>query len=309
MKKFLLSFLLMLQCCVVLAQPLFSGEPAMGPVPTDEPGFLTFIARRLQQLLPYHEFQVSGHSVWGQRKDGEALGQLDPLPTYRFCVQDAVRCPDAVDQYTRTVVELARVRSQPVTAGQVRLALRNQAFVDEVRHRATADGAGAPLFVRPFVPGIVVVPVLDFLGSVRYVGTFELNRLKLTEEQLFDVGRSNLQTSMLPMQAVARRPATGHYGSIEAEDHAASRVLLHSDWAELAAQFNHQLAVLLPTPNIVLYGDAANPVQIEVMRRTALDMYKRSLRPLSLQLLRWTPSGWTLMNAGDESASPSAQPK
>lgn len=298
MKKLLLFTFLLLSLAVG-AQP----APASAALPADEAGFLADLVQRLQQALPDHQFRISGHSLWGQRHDGEVLGQLDPQSTYQFCRSSPRRCTEALEQYVSTVAELARTRRQPLNAAQVRLTLRPQAFVDEVRQQNAAR-SGTQIYARPVVAGLVMVPVLDFLNSLRFIGAGELNKLKLSEDQLFELGRRNLQTGLLPLQVMAKRPGNGDFGRIEAEDHAASRVLLHADWAHLAAQYQQHLVVAIPTPNVLLYGDGANPAQIASMRRATQELYQRASRPLSLQLLRWTATGWDVLPEEAATTSP-----
>jgi len=285
-----------------------TAQPATPPqaVPSDEAGFLNHLVGRLQQVLPDYQFRISGQSLWGQRNDGEQLGQLDPMPTYRSCQNTPSLCNGAIDQYVTTVKELVKTRHQTGTVAQLRLTLRTARFVDQVRQQTGADGT-VRIYARVVIPGVVMVPVLDFQNSLRFVGAGELRKLGLTEDQLFETARSNLQRTLWPLPAVAQRPASGDYGLIdgEIESFAASRVLLHADWSGLAAQYHQQLAVMLPTPNFVLYGDAANPIQLAVMRREGQKIYQRSAQPLSLDLLRWTPTGWERMPPDASMISPS----
>jgi hypothetical protein len=283
-----------------------TAQPATPPpaVPSDEAGFLNHLVGRLQRALPDYQFRISGQSLWGQRSDGEPLGQLDPMPTYRSCQDTPRLCNGAVDQYVTTVTELVRTRRQIGTTAQLRLTLRLSSFVDQVRQQTGADGT-ARIYARTVIPGLVMVPVLDFQNSLRFVGASELRQLGLSEDRLFETARSNLQNTLLPLSAVAHRPASGNFGFIDGEDFAASRVLLHADWSDLAAQYHQQLAVMLPTPNFVLYGDAANPLQLAVMRREGQKIHQISARPLSLDLLRWTPTGWERMPPEASMISPS----
>ena len=283
-----------------------AAQPATPPpaVPSDEAGFLNHLVGRLQQVLPDYQFRISGQSLWGQRNDGEPLGQLDPMPTYRSCQNTPSLCNGAIDQYVTTVKELARTRHEVGTTTQLRLTLRSSSFVDQVRQQTGSEGP-ARLYARAVLPGLLMVPVLDFQNSLRFVGAGDLRKLGMSEDRLFETARGNLQNILLPLSAIARRPASAPFGVIDGEDFAASRVLLHADWSDLAAQYHQQLAVMLPTPNFVLYGDAANPLQLAVMWREGQKIYQHSARPLSLDLLRWTPTGWERMPPEVSMISPS----
>lgn len=273
------------------------------PIPTDEAAFLSYLAQRLHQTLPDYQFRVTGRALWGEGRRGEPLGQLDALPTHRQCLNEPVQCERIVDQYTRTVGELARIHKQPPDVSMLRLTLRTAEFVNDMRRQVPADGA-APIYARPAPGGLMAVAVLDFQNSLRFVGESELRRLGLSEDQLFDHGRRNLRTRLMPLQAIAPRLPDNDFGRIEAEDHTASRVLLHDDWAVLAAQMKQSLIVVLPTPNNLLYCDSANPFKLAAMMRAAQDLYRRTPRPLSLQTLRWTRSGWEVWNGPNDHGNP-----
>ena len=60
----------------------------------------------------------------------------------------------------------------------------------------------------------------------------------------------------------------------------------------MAEELNGQLVVMVPTPDLLLYGDGSTPMAVDVLRKYGLEMARKSTRPLSPVVLRWTPTGW-----------------
>lgn len=294
MNKLLNLLLLLLFSVSIRAQPV----PAQAMAVPDEAAFLVYLSQQLQQALPEYRFRVSGRSIWGENRSGEPLGQFDPVPTHQRCLREPVQCPQVVEQYVSTVSELARIRRHAPNVSQLRLTLRPARFVADVRQQS----GPTVLYSQPAPGDMLAVPILDYQSSLRYVGEGELKRLGLTEAQLFEISRRNMLTALLPLKAIAPRLPPNDFGRIEAEDHTASRVLMHEDWAELAAQMKESLIVMVPTPNNLFFTDSANVLQVLAMQRVGQDMYRASARALSLQLLRWTPSGWENWTARSSTA-------
>ena len=95
-----------------------------------------------------------------------------------------------------------------------------------------------------------------------------------------------------PLAEVAQVPVGQALGRITGEDYASSRIVFHADWKDLSGKLNQQLVVMIPAPDILLYGDGSTPMGLEVLKTLGLNMARQSQRPLSPLLLRWTEAGW-----------------
>jgi uncharacterized protein YtpQ (UPF0354 family) len=260
-------------------------------VPRDEAAFTAYVAERLTRELTGFAIQSVGRlTLEGKGSDGESTGQLSLDRIYGFCNRDAGRCPEAIEHYVKGMAEFVRERSRPVEKSMVRLVIRQQSYVDQAKHQM---GSGPPaLYFRPLAANLVVVPVLDFTRSIRFVGEKDLQRLGVDVDGLFQLGERNLRASLRPLREVAPTPVTHSFGRITGEEYASSRIIFHSDWSELAAKLNQQLVVMLPAPDVLLYGDGSTQVRIDALRTFGTEAARGSQRPLSPVLLRWTISGW-----------------
>lgn len=258
-------------------------------VPQDEDGFAKWVAARVGRDLADFGVQPVGRlTLEGKRADGESTGQLSLDRLYAFCQREAARCTEATEQYAKGVTEVVRERSRPIERAMVRLVVRPRPYVDQILLKM---GEGA-IVSRPLTPELAIVPVLDFTRSVRFVSAKDLVTLGLAQDEVFKLGEGNLRAGQKPLAEVAQVPVGQALGSITGEDYASSRILFHADWKDLSGKLNQQLVVMIPAPDVLLYGDGSTPRGLEVLKTLGLNMARQSQRPLSPLLLRWTEVGW-----------------
>ena len=263
-------------------------------VPSDEKGFTGFVAERLHRAMPELTVKSAGpRGVDAAAADGKVAGRLGLERVWQFCTRNYERCPKAVDEYVGGISEILREQTGPIPLGKVRLVVRPDDYIVQAR-RQMAEGK-TELLARPLVPGLWVVPVVDSPRSMRMVVKQDLATLKIDEEALFELGRRNLREQLKPLADVARVPRAGEIGRLGEDDYESSRLLLHEEWAELAERMKHQLVVMVPASNLLIYGEASNTQAVEGLRALGREAARGSERPLSLTLLRWTVAGWEIV--------------
>lgn len=119
--------------------------------------------------------------------------------------------------------------------------------------------------------------------------------LKLSVDEAFEIAKQNLRTRELkPLDAVLK-PITGRaIGYLEENAYESSRLLLHEDWKRYAGEIG-TLIVAIPTTNFLIYGSGANPEATEALRAFALEVARKSERPLSPLVFLWRPQGWEIV--------------
>lgn len=260
-------------------------------IPSDEEGFAKAAAERVQRELPSYEIKPTIRlTLEGKRPDGESTGQMSLDRVYAFCARNTRNCSAALDQYAKGIGEAIKERDRPIDKSMVRIAVRPAEAVDRIKKQM---GPGtAVLYDRHMGGGLALVPVLDYSRSIRFVGEKDLPKLQVTEDEVFKLGESNVRGSVKPLSEVAPPPGPNSFGTIAGEDYASSRIAFHDDWKGLSERLNGSLIVMVPAPDVLLYGDGSTPVGVEALRTFGREMAKKSSRPLSLVVLRWTPSGW-----------------
>jgi len=268
-----------------------SGAAGAQAIPQDEESFTNLVAERVAKELPEFNIKPAGKLLLeGKRADGESTGQLNLDRIYSFCGRNTGNCRAAIEQYAKGMAEVVRDRARPIEKDMVRLSVRGRAFVNQARQQM---GTGpVAIYARPLTVDLAIVPVLDFTRSVRFVGENDLLKLGVTEDELFKLGEKNLRATLRPLSEVAQIPVANSLGRVAGEDYAASRIILHADWKDIAAKLNQQLVVMVPAPDVVLYGDGSTPVGLDALRTLGMEIARKSSRPLSPLLLRWKESGW-----------------
>jgi len=270
---------------------LASLPAAAAGAPRDEPGFSAYVAQELAREMPDLKLAPSGRlTLEGKRPDGSSSGQIHLDRVYDFCARNFSICDPAVDSFVKGIAQITREEMLPLDKTMVRLAVRPRQYIEQVKQQLGADPA--PVYARHLTAHLVVVPVLDFPRSSRFVNGRDLAALKVDEEQLFKLGEANLRAAQKPLAEVTKLPPPKAVGRIFNEDYAASRIIFHDDWNELANKLDGKLVLMLPTPDFLLYGGESGEEALAAMQTFGMEVAARSTRPLSPLLIRWTPTGW-----------------
>ena len=276
---------------LALAAQLAAAQEAP---PGDENGFTAFVAERLRRAMPDLGFRQAGPlGVDATGPEGRLAGRLGMERLWQFCTRNGERCAQTIDEYVSGITEILREQTSPIAPAKIRLVVRAEDYVAQAR-RQMAEGK-AELLARPLAPGLWAIPVVDSPRSMRVVVKQDLRALKLDEEALFELGRRNLREQLKPLKDVARVPRPGDVGRLGEDDYESSRLLLHAEWAELAERMKHQLVVMVPASNLLIYGEASNVQALEGLRALGREAARGSERPLSLTVLKWTVAGWEVV--------------
>lgn len=264
--------------------------------PTDEEAFTQMAAERVSRELPDYNVRPVGQlTLKGKRADGESTGEMSLDRVYAFCRRNPPSCRAALDEYAQAMADSIKERNRPVERSMVRLAVRPTEYIERLRQQLESRGGKGVVYARAVAPGLVAVPVIDFTRSVRFVNDADLVKLSLSEDELFRLGEQNLRSSIRPLPEVAPTPAAYSLGRIAGEDYASSRMLLHDDWRELSTKLNNHLVIMLPAPDVLLYGDGSTAAGVDALRTFAAQVVRMSSRPLSPLMLRWTEDGWDVV--------------
>ncbi len=278
-----------------LVLALVCGAGFAADVPTDDEAFTKFVAERLATELPDYTVAPTGKlTLEGKRSDGDSTGTLSLDRIHAYCARNAQQCDAAVVRYSKQIAGVIKDRDRPIEPGMVRLAIRPAAYASQVSKQISASGGA--MYYRVVAPGLASIAVLDFAHALRYVNNKDLVKLGLSEQQVFQLGESNLRTTVKPLSEVAPTPGPNSFGTITGEDYASSRILQHDDWKPLSVQLHDSLVVLIPAPNVLLYGDGSTSVGLDAIRTYAARVARGSDHPLPLVTLKWTELGWDVVN-------------
>jgi uncharacterized protein YtpQ (UPF0354 family) len=123
----------------------------------------------------------------------------------------------------------------------------------------------------------------------------DLEALKLSETEAFDAAKANLATDLKPLASVLKPVVGKSIGYLEEHAYDSSRLVLHDEWRQLANDLGGSLIVAVPTTSVLLYGSGATAEAVDAMRTFALNVGRKSQRPLSPLVFRWTSEGWEVV--------------
>jgi uncharacterized protein YtpQ (UPF0354 family) len=258
------------------------------PVPKDAPGFTTYVAGLLRK-------DSSGGAVTVKGPLTLALGELQVNldRVYEFCRRDSPGCPNAVATYVKGAAEAYHTATAAPTKDAVRLVVRTESYARDVQGSLGADAPA--LQPKAFVEGLVTLPVLDSPRSVRMLNVEDNQKLGLSADEVYQLGITNLRTSLKPLKEIVKAVHAGEIGQIAGDAYDSSRLLLHDDWGSLAAAQNGILIVVAPAPDALFYLGDDSPKALDALRTLAADIARRSPRPLSSVVLRWQQTGWEIV--------------
>lgn len=261
--------------------------------PTDQAGFTAYVAQLLRGAMPDASISVKSllTIVATSASDpGGSQMNLDRLWTY--CVNDRANCAPTVTRFVANSAATLRDMNQPIERSMIRLVVRSESYIEEIR-RTIAATPEAALVATRFAGDLWLACVADLPRSTKFLSAGDLAKLGLSQDEAIALGKQNLARQLRPMADVIRDAPANAFGYIEGSDDEASRVLLHDDWAPLAKALNGRLVVAVPESRLVLYGDAARPNALEAMTVLARRIMIQAERPISPTLLQWTTIGWT----------------
>lgn len=148
------------------------------------------------------------------------------------------------------------------------------------------------LVVRGFIADVQVAYALEFPEGTRLVSRGMMKAWGIDPERLHQRALANLDARQGELQAkpVGKLP---WLHVLDAEDGlAASRVLLHWRWRELAATFGGALVLGMPTRDVVVFTATREPEKLEQLRETVETVERHQGRPVSRRLFHWTIEGW-----------------
>ena len=221
---------------------------------------------------------------------------------YNHCVALEGRCAEAKEGLIQNAFQALGEVSRPVAADDLRVVVRSESYVAESNDTLKRHGL-PPIIAKPYVGDLWMVLAFSRSQLIGVANSETIKALGLEEAAAFAIALRNTREERKPILERSV-PLRGTYLHILGEDsYESSRMLLHDDWAEVAAR-NGDLVVSVPAANSVIFGKGKTAEQIKAMREVVSKQARTALQPLSAQLFRWRPNGWEVV---EEKGEPRAE--
>jgi uncharacterized protein YtpQ (UPF0354 family) len=266
-----------------------AGRPTDGPdIPKDASGFTEHVAEQVRRELAGVAVTIKGPLTLGL---GGMQANLDRI--FDFCRRDSVGCPHEVTNYVKAVVQVYQDQNAAPSRDAVRVVLRTENYVQQVQGAARPDASA--MQPRAFAPGLVVLLALDSPRTIRMLNEKDDKALGLTVDEVYQLGLKNTRGSLKPLMQVAKAAKPAEIGQIVGDSYEPSRLVLHEEWAPLAAAQNGTLIVAVPATDAVFYIGEDTPAAIDALRTLARNVFSRAPNRLTETLLRWSDAGWEVV--------------
>lgn len=283
LKHLILTLSLRLSLLLSLTLPMQAARA--GDIPRDEAGFTAYVAQQLKREVGEETVSIRGPLTLGL---GELHANLDRI--HGFCGKNPPGCESEITNYVKAAAQVYRDKNAPPSRSAVRLVVRSSKYLQQA---LPADAA--LLQPRPFVEGLVVLPVIDAPSSIRMLAEKDNKVLGLSADEVYELGLQNLRAGLKPLMEVAKTAGHGQIGQLVGDPYQPSRLVLHDDWAPLAAAQKGTLIVVAPATDAVFYIGEDTPVAIDALRALARNVITRAPNGLALILLRWNATGWEVV--------------
>jgi hypothetical protein len=268
---------------------LFNAAHAAAPEPA---AFTADVAQRLRAALPGQQVEVV--EPLRLRVGSLRVGLDQP---WRTCTTAPASCDGELTALAGAIKEaLAREGNLPDKAALeqgVRLAMRPAEYVQHVGRMLGAQGV--KLVTEPLAANLVAVAVLDTPKATRPVTSDDLARTGLDAAAVLALARANTDREVPPLAGKAVPVEAGQIRQLTLGYYTSSRLAFASQWEALAQAQRGALLVMAPAPELLLYSADDTPDGIDALRTYGVNLARKAPKPLSDQVLRWTPAGWQVV--------------
>ena len=257
----------------------------------DEASFTKQMADRFVRELPDLRVEVASPlTLKINQADGTHILQANLDRIFAFCTRSAEQCEAATSQYVAGLSGVVKDRVRPIELSMIRLNVRPRKGLESAQQQLPPD---APRIVlRPFAGDLALTAVLDFPTSMRMFTNEDAKKLGIDENQAIEIGRKNLRASLKPLSEFLPPTAEQSFRYLGDGPYESSRMILHSDWARVAKALGGSLIVGVPSSNLLVYGRGDSELAMDALRTFVRDAIRKTDRPLSASLFRWTENGW-----------------
>jgi hypothetical protein len=272
--------------CALQGQAVAASEKP----PMDQAGFMAYVAKKLAKALPNAHFAVSGPltiEVTGT-PDGAHTFYGDTL--YSACVRNADICDGIVADYVAKMIPIYQEAAEPpLKRSDLRVVVRTSSYLAQARR--TAATQGNEVVAMPLAGELWLVGAVDRPTAIEILTTRRLAALHLTPQEAMAIGEHNLRPDPADFkQALAAQQG----GAIIALSgvYQSSLLAFHDFWRPVAAGLKGPLLVGVPGTDVLLFCDGGQPGAANDLKKTVQMLAAQDERPLSTQILAWTPTGW-----------------
>jgi hypothetical protein len=283
-----------------VAAPLLvalAAAPAAAQSLRSKGEFTDGVARQFEKANPGATVSVLGPLTLKLATPGRSPNTIALERIWRFCRANRENCPALVASFVEDLSAGQHEADQPIERRMLRVVVRSQQYI-EAGNRPFGDDPQAALVARPLAGDLWMLCVADKPHTTTAIRLRDIAKLGLSSDEAMELGIKNLAGELPPLSKRWHGVPKRELGIIRGEGYyEASRILLHDDWATLAQEMKGHLIVAVPGTDDVFYANDEDPDAVAVLADTAAHFMPQQERPISATVLKWTPTGWEVVEA------------
>jgi hypothetical protein len=271
-------------------------------IPVERAAFTAYIADRLKEMRPAGmPVQITVPRPLTIKLAAPSGLSVDAnlVDLHKHCAALEGRCEEEADKLVESAFQVFGEVTSAVASDMLRIALRSGEWVQAL-NEAHKLNRTAPVVAKPYVGELWMILAIAGSSFTRYATADTLSKLKLEESAAYELALKNTTGAKAPILERAL-PLRGTLFHLLAEDELEpSRLLMHSEWAQVAKSRAGALIVSVPASNALIFGHARTNDDLTRMRQIARDASRTAIRSVSPQLFRWRENGWELLDENND---------
>ena len=274
-----------------------AATAAQAAVPSDQAGFMEYLAVRTHNAMPDWTFAVDGMNLLVTRGNSRKL-TWSAQAAYDKCRQSNFDC--VADMGTE--LQFMRARLYLPTPDRMRATLGFMADCSVIASVGnsiscrikSAPGPGNTFFRRAFANlGVRCVKLAPNADPID-MDNADRDDLDLSKDAALDLCAKTTHDVLGPLAARLKPLSAGEIGEIDAP-FAASYALYPDDWSAFAAQSGGHFLIAMPLRNVLLYIAGDGPAEQAALSRRLIEVGNAgSGIGVSIDVYRWTGDGFYL---------------
>jgi len=249
-------------------------------------------AALLQKSMPQFDATIFDPLTIRLEQHGKTQFEIHLDRIDRLCRAEPARCDAMLADFVMKIAEASSARSVPLDAASLRTVVRPADYVGGIVQEMGGAQAGIALVSEPVAGDLVALCYFDLPTTMRPVTSDDLARLGLTPHAAMRTCNAQVKAALKPLAEQLKELPAQEFGYLIGDPYESSYILFHDDWAPLAAKFDGHLLVSVPGADAVLYGRERDREALAAFSELTKKFMAKAERPISSQVLRWTPAGW-----------------